>query len=61
MKKLALAVVLFALLAMNSIAQTPSWSDIRVDCGKTVGTIYVLIPLGDKKQLRMTFTCEADA
>ena len=61
MIKLTLVGVLIALVAIKAIAQTPSWSDIRVDCGVTVGTIYVLIPIGEKRQLRMKFTCEADA
>jgi hypothetical protein len=61
MIKIALAGVLIALIAINAIAQTPAWHDIRLDCGQTVGTVHVLIPLGEKKQLRMTFTCEADA
>lgn len=61
MIKLALAGVFIALIAIKAIAQTPSWNDIRLDCGRTVGTVHVLIPLGDKKLLRMTFVCEADA
>ncbi len=55
MKKLALAGVFIALIAINSIAQTPSWNDIRVDCGSTVGTVHVLIPLGDKKTIAYDF------
>lgn len=62
MIKLAVAGVFIALLAMNSVAdKLPSWYDIRVDCKNVIGTFDVLIPLGDKKQLRMSFTCEADA
>lgn len=62
MIKLALAFVFIALIAMNSIAdKLPSWYDIRVDCKNTVGSFDVLIPLPDKKQVRMHFVCEADA
>lgn len=55
----ALAVVLIALFAITSIAQ--SWTDIRLDCGTTVGTVHVLIPAGDGKKVRLTFVCKADA
>jgi hypothetical protein len=50
-----------AVFFYSKSATAQEWTDIRLDCGTTIGTVHVLIPVGDGKRVRLTFTCKAEA